>query len=141
MKGMNLLGYDGATLGNHEFNYGLSFLDKVLAGANFPFVCANLIRGTELAAIPRDDKLYLKPYVILDKKIKDGAGAEQPIKIGVIGFVPPQIMVWDAKNLDGNVSPRHRRGGQGLGSGDQGGGRRHRRRAVAFRHRRRSRAT
>ena len=106
MKGMNLLGYECSTLGNHEFNYGLSFLDKVLAGANFPFVCANLIRGTELAANPRDDKLYLKPYVILDKKIKDGSGAEQPIKIGVIGFVPPQIMVWDLKNLEGNVKTR-----------------------------------
>lgn len=106
MKGMNLLGYECSTLGNHEFNYGLSFMDKVLAGANFPFVCANLIRGTTLATNPRDDKLYLKPYVILDKKIKDGAGAEQPIRIGVIGFVPPQIMVWDLKNLEGNVQTR-----------------------------------
>ncbi|PSJ61809.1 bifunctional 2',3'-cyclic-nucleotide 2'-phosphodiesterase/3'-nucleotidase [Kumtagia ephedrae] len=106
MKGMNLLGYEASTLGNHEFNYGLSFMDKVLAGANFPFVCANLVRGTELAANPRDDKLYLKPYLILDKTIKDGAGAEHPIKIGVIGFVPPQIMLWDAKNLSGNVATR-----------------------------------
>jgi len=106
MKGMNLLGYECSTLGNHEFNYGLSFLDKVLAGANFPFVCANLIRGTQLASNPRDDKLYLKPYVILDKKIKDGAGEEHPIRIGVIGFVPPQVMIWDAKNLTGNVMTR-----------------------------------
>ncbi|MER8393326.1 bifunctional 2',3'-cyclic-nucleotide 2'-phosphodiesterase/3'-nucleotidase [Mesorhizobium sp. M0045] len=106
MKGMNLLGYECSTLGNHEFNYGLSFMDKVLAGANFPFVCANLIRGTELAANPRDDKLYLKPYVILDRKIKDGSGAEQPIRIGIIGFVPPQIMVWDLKNLEGSVKTR-----------------------------------
>ncbi|MER9068598.1 bifunctional 2',3'-cyclic-nucleotide 2'-phosphodiesterase/3'-nucleotidase [Mesorhizobium sp. M0902] len=106
MKGMNLLGYECSTLGNHEFNYGLSFMDKVLAGANFPFVCANLIRGTELAANPRDDKLYLKPYVILDRNIKDGSGAEQPIRIGIIGFVPPQIMVWDLKNLEGSVKTR-----------------------------------
>ncbi|MER8785310.1 bifunctional 2',3'-cyclic-nucleotide 2'-phosphodiesterase/3'-nucleotidase [Mesorhizobium sp. M1006] len=106
MKGMNLLGYECSTLGNHEFNYGLSFMDKVLAGANFPFVCANLIRGTELAANPRDDRLYLKPYVILDRKIKDGWGAEQPIRIGIIGFVPPQIMVWDLKNLEGSVKTR-----------------------------------
>ena len=106
IKGMNLLGYECSTLGNHEFNYGLSFLDKVLAGANFPFVCANLIRGTEKASNPRDDKLYLKPYIILDKTIKDGSGAEHPIKIGVIGFVPPQIMLWDAKNLRGNVLTR-----------------------------------
>ncbi|MES0065215.1 bifunctional 2',3'-cyclic-nucleotide 2'-phosphodiesterase/3'-nucleotidase [Mesorhizobium sp. M0074] len=106
MKGMNLLGYECSTLGNHEFNYGLSFMDKVLAGANFPFVCANLIRGTELAANPRDDKLYLKPYVILERNIKDGSGAEQPIRIGIIGFVPPQIMVWDLKNLEGSVKTR-----------------------------------
>jgi 2',3'-cyclic-nucleotide 2'-phosphodiesterase/3'-nucleotidase len=106
MKGMNLLGYECSTLGNHEFNYGLSFMDKVLAGAKFPFVCANLIRGTELAANPRDDKLYLRPYLILEKKLKDGSGAEKPIKIGVIGFVPPQIMIWDAKNLEGNVKTR-----------------------------------
>ncbi|RFC65729.1 MULTISPECIES: bifunctional 2',3'-cyclic-nucleotide 2'-phosphodiesterase/3'-nucleotidase [Mesorhizobium] len=106
MKGMNLLGYECSTLGNHEFNYGLSFMDKVLAGANFPFVCANLVRGTQLASDPRQDTLYLKPYVILEKKIKDGAGAEQPVKIGIIGFVPPQIMNWDAKNLIGNVVTR-----------------------------------
>ncbi|MGB6117589.1 MAG: metallophosphoesterase, partial [Mesorhizobium sp.] len=106
IKGMNTLGYSVSTLGNHEFNYGLSFMDKVLAGANFPFVCANLVRGTELAANPRDDKLYLKPYVILEKQIKDGSGAEQPVKIGVIGFVPPQIMIWDSKNLEGSVTVR-----------------------------------
>ena len=106
MKGMNLLGYEVSTFGNHEFNYGLSFLEKVAAGANFPFVCANLVRGTELAANPREDKLYAKPYVILEKKLKDGAGTEHPIKIGFIGFVPPQIMIWDSKNLVGNVMTR-----------------------------------
>jgi len=106
MKGMNLLGYACSTFGNHEFNYGLSFFDKVIAGANFPFVCANLIRGTELASNPRDDKLYAKPYTILEKKVTDGSGVEQTIRIGVIGFVPPQIMVWDAKNLEGNVRTR-----------------------------------
>ncbi len=106
MKGMNLLGYECSTFGNHEFNYGLSFLDKVIAGANFPFVCANLIRGTQLASNPRDDELYAKPYMILEKTIKDGSGADQPIKIGIIGFVPPQIMIWDSKNLSGNVITR-----------------------------------
>ncbi len=137
MKGMNLLGYECSTLGNHEFNYGLSFLDKVLAGANFPFVCANLIRGTELAANPRDDKLYLKPYVILDKKIKDGSGAEQPIKIGIIGFVPPQIMVWDLKNLEGNVKTRDIvEAAKAWVPEIKEAGRRHRHCALAFRHRR-----
>ena len=33
---MNELGYDAGNLGNHEFNYGLDYLGKVLAGADFP---------------------------------------------------------------------------------------------------------
>ena len=106
MKGMNLLGYECSTFGNHEFNYGLPFFDKVIAGANFPFVCANLIRGTTLATNPRDDKLYAKPYMILDRTLKDGDGKEYPIRIGIIGFVPPQIMIWDSKNLEGKVMTR-----------------------------------
>jgi 2',3'-cyclic-nucleotide 2'-phosphodiesterase/3'-nucleotidase len=106
IKGMNVLGYECSTLGNHEFNYGLEFMDKVLAGAGFPFVCANLVRGAVLASNPRDDNLYLKPYIILDRTVKDGDGTEFPIRIGIIGFVPPQIMVWDSKNLVGNVMTR-----------------------------------
>jgi 2',3'-cyclic-nucleotide 2'-phosphodiesterase/3'-nucleotidase len=105
VAGMNVLGYDASTLGNHEFNYGLEFLQKTLAGANFPVVCANVAKG-KLAASGRDDDLLLKPYVILDRKIKDGAGNEHPIRIGLIGFVPPQIMNWDSRHLVGNVETR-----------------------------------
>jgi len=106
MKGMNILGYEASTLGNHEFNYGLDFMSKVLAGADFPIVCANLVNGTVLASNPRDDALFLKPYLILDRTVKAGDGKDYPIRIGVIGFVPPQIMVWDKKNLTGRVMTR-----------------------------------
>lgn len=102
---MNVLGYDCGTLGNHEFNYGLDFMFKVLDGANFPLVCANLTKGT-LAANARQDELFLKPYVILDRKVKDGSGTEHQVRIGLIGFVPPQIMTWDAKNLEGKAKAR-----------------------------------
>ena len=106
IKAMNSLGYDCGTLGNHEFNYGLSFMDKVNAGATYPLVCANLVKGSTLAASPRADDLYFKPYVILDRMLKDGEGKEHKVRIGVIGFVPPQIMVWDARHLAGNVITR-----------------------------------
>lgn len=102
---MNVLGYDAGTLGNHEFNYGLDFMFMVLTGANFPMVCANVTKGA-LAANPRDDELFLKPYVILERFIKDGAGNAHPIKIGLIGFVPPQIMTWDARHLTGKAATR-----------------------------------
>jgi len=105
VKAMNTLGYDCSTLGNHEFNYGLDFMFKVLAGSNFPFVCANLSKG-QLAADATKDELFLKPYVILDKTVKDGTGAEHPIRIGLIGFVPPQIMTWDSRHLTGKAMTR-----------------------------------
>lgn len=103
---MNTLGYDIATVGNHEFNYGLSFLDKALAGSNFPFVSANIVMGTVLGEDPTKDKTLFLPYKILEKEIIDGAGEKRPIKIGFIGFVPPQIMVWDFQHLNGNVTTR-----------------------------------
>lgn len=102
---MNVLGYDVGTLGNHEFNYGLDFLNKVLAGSGFPYVCANLTKGM-LASDPKKDELYFKPYVIIEKQIRDGSGTASAIKVGFIGFVPPQVMVWDAKNLEGKAQTR-----------------------------------
>ncbi|WP_417586346.1 bifunctional 2',3'-cyclic-nucleotide 2'-phosphodiesterase/3'-nucleotidase [Pararhodobacter oceanensis] len=101
---MNTLGFDGSTLGNHEFNYGLNFLMNSVSGADFPIVCANVAR--ELGASPREDATLLPPYVILDHTVTDGAGESHPIRIGLIGFVPPQIMNWDRRHLEGSVMAR-----------------------------------
>ncbi|WP_417816803.1 bifunctional 2',3'-cyclic-nucleotide 2'-phosphodiesterase/3'-nucleotidase [Tritonibacter scottomollicae] len=101
---MNTVGFDASTLGNHEFNYGISFLMKSLAGAGFPVVCANIAKKT--GASPREDETLLPPYVLLDRELTDGAGKTHPIKIGIIGFVPPQVMNWDRKHLEGNVQAR-----------------------------------
>ncbi|GLQ16103.1 bifunctional 2',3'-cyclic-nucleotide 2'-phosphodiesterase/3'-nucleotidase [Maritalea porphyrae] len=106
IEAMNTLGYDIATVGNHEFNYGLSFLDKALAGASFPFVSANIVMGTVLGEDPTKDKTLLPPFKILEREITDGSGNKRPIKIGFIGFVPPQIMVWDFQHLNGKVTTR-----------------------------------
>ncbi len=105
IEAMNVLGYDVGTLGNHEFNYGLDFMFNVVNGANFPCVCANLTKG-QLASNPKDDELFFKPYVIVEKMVKDGAGNESPVKVGFIGFVPPQIMVWDVRHLQGKAQTR-----------------------------------
>jgi 2',3'-cyclic-nucleotide 2'-phosphodiesterase/3'-nucleotidase len=101
---MNTLGFDASTLGNHEFNYGISFLMKSVSGAAFPVVSANVVK--EMGASPTADTTLLPPYVILDREIIDGDGTALPIKIGLIGFVPPQIMNWDRKHLEGNVQAR-----------------------------------
>ena len=101
---MNELDYDAVALGNHEFNYGVPFLMKSVAGAAFPIVSANVVK--EMGATPTQDTTLLPPYTILERTLTDGTGAVHPIKIGLIGFVPPQIMNWDRKHLEGNVQAR-----------------------------------
>lgn len=104
IAGMNAVGYDAGTLGNHEFNYGIEFMDLVNAGAGFPVVCANV--GTALGATPLQDTLHVSPFVILDRMVKDGAGVERALKIGIIGFAPPQILLWDRAHLEGRMVAR-----------------------------------
>lgn len=101
---MNTVGFDASTLGNHEFNYGLDFLMKSLAGANFPVISANVVKTA--GSDPTKDDTLIQPYVILDRMLKDGSGESHAIKVGLIGFVPPQIMNWDRKHLEGNVTAR-----------------------------------
>ena len=96
----NLLDYAAASLGNHEFNYGLYFLRLALAGARFPYVTANVfIAGPDRASAPP----LIQPYVILDRDFIDEGGIPRRLRVGVIGFVPPQIMQWDKANLEGRV--------------------------------------
>lgn len=116
-KIMNALGYEGGTLGNHEFNYGLPYLNRVsassfkvkgvdagkpCAGPDFPLVLANI------HSLQTNQPL-LAPYRILDKKIvatgADGKQVETTVKIGIIGFTPPDIMSWDKRWLEGRVIP------------------------------------
>ncbi|KAA0548364.1 bifunctional 2',3'-cyclic-nucleotide 2'-phosphodiesterase/3'-nucleotidase [Bacillus sp. BGMRC 2118] len=101
-KVYNLLKYDAATLGNHEFNYGLPFLDNALEEANFPYVNANVYEEDN-DSDNTNDKHRFEPYKIIDKTVVDENGVEQHIKVGVIGLVTPQIMQWDKANLEGQV--------------------------------------
>ena len=68
---MNRLGYDAATLGNHEFDHGQAFLGRMLDSMEFEVVCANCLSDT--CTFPQ-----LPPYTILRR---DG------IRIGIVGAV------------------------------------------------------
>ncbi len=101
-KVMNALGYDAGNIGNHEFNYGLAFLKNALQGAAFPYVSANVVEDSGADK----GKPAFRPYVILNRRFTDEAGQSHDMKIGVIGFVPPQIMLWDRLNLTGRVAAK-----------------------------------
>lgn len=114
-KVMNTLQYDAAGIGNHEFNYGLPFLNQVTgsqfqvdgvtapskcAGPNFPQVLANVMSSKTRAPL-------MQPYVILDRTINaidpNGSTIRVPLKVGVIAFTPPAILNWDKRYLEGKV--------------------------------------
>jgi 2',3'-cyclic-nucleotide 2'-phosphodiesterase/3'-nucleotidase len=116
-KAMNALKYDGGGFGNHEFNYGLPFLSQVTntdlgipgvskptgtCGApTFPLVLTNV---TGVAS----GKPIYNPYAVLPKDFSatapDGSKVNVKLNIGIMSFVPPQILEWDQKNLQGKVA-------------------------------------
>lgn len=100
-KVMNALRYDAANIGNHEFNFGLPFLRLALSGPAFPYVNANIVVDDGGRAEPA--KNVFTPYVMLDRSFTDEAGATHKLKVGVVGFVPPQVMQWDRQHLQGRV--------------------------------------
>lgn len=116
-KAMNALKYDAGGLGNHEFNYGLPFLSQVTntdfgipgvtkpgatcGGPNFPLVLSNV------TAVATGKTIY-EPYRILARHFTatkpNGATMPVTVNVGVMSFVPPQILDWDQKNLAGKVA-------------------------------------
>ncbi|MBH1930436.1 bifunctional 2',3'-cyclic-nucleotide 2'-phosphodiesterase/3'-nucleotidase [Serratia rubidaea] len=95
-QAMNRLDYAVGSVGNHEFNYGLDYLQQALSGAKFPYINANVYHAD-------GEKPYFKQYLIVDTPVKDSEGKTHNLRIGYIGFVPPQIALWDRAHLEGKV--------------------------------------
>lgn len=89
---MNALRYDAVALGNHEFNYGLDFLDHWIEQMDAPVLAANAVHaGTQ---VPR-----FRPYAIKTMKVK----GRPPIRVGVLGLTNPGVVIWDKANVSGKV--------------------------------------
>jgi 2',3'-cyclic-nucleotide 2'-phosphodiesterase / 3'-nucleotidase / 5'-nucleotidase len=87
IEAMNLAGYDVATLGSHEFDFGLPTMQQALGAARFPYVSANITS-------PAGDTLLYPRYVVLRR---------QGVRIGVTGFTTPGAMVWNREQLRGKM--------------------------------------
>src|SRR5687768_4448230 len=86
---MNAMAYDAGVIGNHEFNYGLGYLDRAIAQAAFPFIAANVYRA--------DGRHAYTPAVRL---MRTG------VRVTVIGGTTPGSMIWDGDKLRGRVDVR-----------------------------------
>ncbi|MEP6919718.1 MAG: 5'-nucleotidase C-terminal domain-containing protein [bacterium] len=86
MLAMNSLKYDAMAVGNHEYNFGLSVLEKARKEAVFPWLSANTYdKGTS--------KTHYQPYII-----KEVSG----VRIGILGLTTPGIPNWEnAQNYAG----------------------------------------
>ena len=83
---MNQMGYDAATIGNHEFDFGLDNMARLFKMAKFPIVCTNYdFTGTVCEGL-------VKPYVILKRK---------GVKIGLFGLSPKMKGLVSDKNCVG----------------------------------------
>ena len=85
VEAMNLTGYDAATLGNHDFDWGLPFLRRAVADARFPYVSANIYAST-------GDSLLYAPYRVVPR---------QGVRIAITGFTTPGTLVWNRDQLGG----------------------------------------
>ncbi|MDB4899911.1 MAG: cpdB [Gemmatimonadetes bacterium] len=83
---MNAMRYDAAAVGNHEFNYGVPFLEQAVKAAAFPFLATNV-------TLP-DGRNAFVSWTIVER---EGA------RIGIVGATTPGSMVWDRDNLAGRL--------------------------------------
>ncbi|MEP6622429.1 MAG: 5'-nucleotidase C-terminal domain-containing protein, partial [bacterium] len=79
---MNAMHYDAAAVGNHEFNYGVPFLDNAVKQATFPFLAANAMRVNGTHAF--------SSWTMVERG---------GVRIGIVGATTPGSMVWDRDNL------------------------------------------
>ena len=85
---MNAMQYDAAAIGNHEYNYGVPYLDSAIRQAKFPFLSANTYR-LEPAGIHA-----YRAWTMVER-----AG----VKVGIVGATTPGVAVWDAENIRGRL--------------------------------------
>ncbi|RCG32717.1 bifunctional metallophosphatase/5'-nucleotidase [Sphaerisporangium album] len=89
---MNAIGYDAVALGNHEFNYGLPFLDKWISQMKAPALAANAVHaGT--------DRPAYRPYMIKTMHVP----GHPPIRVGLLGLTNPGVAIWDKGNVSGKL--------------------------------------
>ncbi|HZZ21618.1 MAG TPA: bifunctional 2',3'-cyclic-nucleotide 2'-phosphodiesterase/3'-nucleotidase, partial [Roseiarcus sp.] len=93
---MNGLDYAVATLGNHDFNYGLVALGRAYAQARFPVVCCNVRKS--------DGSPWFPPSIVIERTFVDESRTARRLKLGVIGVAPPQIAQWDEAHVRGRLT-------------------------------------
>ncbi len=87
ISAMNRLAYDASAIGNHDFNYGIPFLESAMSASEAPFLAANIyVDGT--------DDLWVAPFRVVERG---------GLRVGILGLTTPGVMVWDRANVESRL--------------------------------------
>ena len=84
MLAMNDIQYDVWTTGNHEYNFGMDVLKRIIPQNSGELICGNVYDP--------DGERLAPAYTIIERN---------GVKVGIIGMVTPNIQRWDSTNLTG----------------------------------------
>ncbi len=80
IQAMNLIGFDGMTLGNHEFDFGIAHMDTLEDLAEFPFITSNVVGlyhlGVEPAVVKQVGDLRVAIFGITNPELKTVTSSE-----------------------------------------------------------------
>jgi len=103
---MNRLNYDVVGLGNHEFNFGIDFLETALNDARFPVISSNVFSPAQAQRHSIFEQTFMPPFAILSRQITCDDGSTLPLRVGFFSVLPPQVMIWDRRHVLGRVEIR-----------------------------------
>ncbi|AHC99754.1 5'-nucleotidase C-terminal domain-containing protein [Leisingera methylohalidivorans] len=96
-RAFRFLKYDAVGLGNHDFDFGLEALARVLKDVTCPVLCASL------TARQPDLRLPFAPSAVLERKIPGQPGLP-PVRIGLFSVLPPQTLAWCGEALQAQLA-------------------------------------
>lgn len=86
IEALNQLEVDAGVIGNHEFNYGLDYLNTAVSAAKHPILSANILNEA-------GEPAFGQPYKLFEK---------EGVKIAVLGLTTPYIPNWEhPENIEG----------------------------------------
>lgn len=87
IEAMNLLGYDAATPGDHDFDFGVDNFQRALAASAFKWVSGNL------NVLPADTLIF-SPYIVVNRN---------GVRVAITGFTTPAAMIANGDKLRGKM--------------------------------------
>lgn len=89
------LGYDAVGLGNHDFDFGLEYLEGIVDRLTPPVLCSSL-RSGQIQGV--------QSSMVIPMQLMCDDGMTRLVSVGVFSVLPPQTLIWNHKKLSGRIA-------------------------------------